>query len=271
MDKLPEGLSDFLDFDAQRKNVYDGVLQGLGEKYPLKNDRYTLSLSNVGYAGPETSSLVDQKKAILQSRSLYRPIKGTWNLVDNNTGATVDQKKGIIAHVPMLTQRGTYIIRGNEYSVGNQMRLRSGVYARRKDSGELESHFNVLSGGPGFRVMMDPHTGAFNMNVGQSQIKLYPLLKAAGASDGEIQQAWGQHYAANVSEDKTGATVAKIKAKLGRRRGKADTGPVVEQTVPEILADYPDLTETDVRAALAFAADRERRVHFSVNAHEVAV
>ena len=28
----------------------------------------------------------------------------------------------------------------------------------------------------------------------------------------------------------------------------------------EILADYPELTEEDIRAALAYAADRERRI-----------
>lgn len=28
----------------------------------------------------------------------------------------------------------------------------------------------------------------------------------------------------------------------------------------EILADYPELTENDIRAALAYAADRERRI-----------
>ena len=28
----------------------------------------------------------------------------------------------------------------------------------------------------------------------------------------------------------------------------------------DIIADYPELTEEDIRAALAFAADRERRV-----------
>ena len=28
----------------------------------------------------------------------------------------------------------------------------------------------------------------------------------------------------------------------------------------EILADYPELTEDDIRACLAFAADRERRL-----------
>ena len=31
-------------------------------------------------------------------------------------------------------------------------------------------------------------------------------------------------------------------------------------TPAEILEDYPELTEEDIRACLAFAADRERRV-----------
>jgi uncharacterized protein (DUF433 family) len=31
-------------------------------------------------------------------------------------------------------------------------------------------------------------------------------------------------------------------------------------TVAEILDDFPDLTEEDIRACLAFAADRERRL-----------
>ncbi|MBI3659545.1 DUF433 domain-containing protein [Candidatus Acetothermia bacterium] len=31
-------------------------------------------------------------------------------------------------------------------------------------------------------------------------------------------------------------------------------------TVEEILHDFPDLTEADIRACLAFAADRERKL-----------
>ena len=31
-------------------------------------------------------------------------------------------------------------------------------------------------------------------------------------------------------------------------------------SIPEILEDFPYLTEADIRACLAFAADRERRV-----------
>jgi uncharacterized protein (DUF433 family) len=34
-------------------------------------------------------------------------------------------------------------------------------------------------------------------------------------------------------------------------------------TQQEILSDFPDLTETDIRACLAFAADRERRLEIA--------
>jgi len=33
-----------------------------------------------------------------------------------------------------------------------------------------------------------------------------------------------------------------------------------EMTEEEILADFPDLTKVDLKAAIAFAADRERRL-----------
>src|SRR4051812_35532813 len=33
-----------------------------------------------------------------------------------------------------------------------------------------------------------------------------------------------------------------------------------DTSLAEIIADYPDLTDEDIRACLAFAADRERRV-----------
>ncbi len=42
------------------------------------------------------------------------------------------------------------------------------------------------------------------------------------------------------------------------------------QTVGEMIADLPELTESDIRAALAFAADRERRTGF-VTAREAPV
>ena len=43
-------------------------------------------------------------------------------------------------------------------------------------------------------------------------------------------------------------------------------------THEEILSDYPELTEEDIRACLAYAADRERRLTTVVTPpHEAAV
>ena len=39
----------------------------------------------------------------------------------------------------------------------------------------------------------------------------------------------------------------------------------------EIMADFPELTEEDIRACLAYAADRERRVMTVMASHEVAL
>ncbi len=42
-------------------------------------------------------------------------------------------------------------------------------------------------------------------------------------------------------------------------------------SVDEIVADYPDLKEEDIRACLAYAAERERRSVLTVTPHESAV
>ena len=39
----------------------------------------------------------------------------------------------------------------------------------------------------------------------------------------------------------------------------------------EILDDYPELTEQDIRACLAYAADRERRLVTVTSGHEAPV
>ena len=39
-----------------------------------------------------------------------------------------------------------------------------------------------------------------------------------------------------------------------------------DMTEQEILADFPDLTKDDLKACIAFAADRERRLSFSLPA-----
>jgi len=42
-------------------------------------------------------------------------------------------------------------------------------------------------------------------------------------------------------------------------------------THAEIIADFPELNETDIRACLAYAADREHKARFVTAPHEAAV
>lgn len=192
----------FDDVGATRTAIFDNVLNAFNQKFPLSNDRYTLRLSGLKYRAPKAFSPADQKKAIMRGRTLGHNLTGSWELVDNASQKVVDRTpQQLVAQVPYMTDRGTFIFNGSEYTISGQMRLRPGVYSRVKDNGLIEAHFNVKGGtGPSFRVHMEPDSGVFRMHVGQANLKLYPILKALGVDDRVLQEAWGRDLlAANVA------------------------------------------------------------------------
>jgi len=209
---------EFGDIAATRRNIYDRVLQAAQTAEPVSNQTHTLRLANVKYADPEQYSIADQKKAILGGRSQGRRVRGTWELVDNATGGVVDSRNQVIFSVPYMTSHGTYVHNGSEYSLRNQQRLRPGIFARRKNNGELEAHANILPGkGVSHRYYLDPERGVFRMSVGQAQLPLLPLLKAMGATPKQLREAWGPEiYAANQAKDEASA-LAKIEARFLRK------------------------------------------------------
>lgn len=181
----------FGDSKAMREGIHANVMSALAKRYPIENTRYSLGLENLSHE-PKPYSLEDQKHAIIRGQSLDTLVHGDWVLKDKVSGAEVDRKKGVVAHIPYATDRGTFIYQGNEYTVANQMRLKPGVYTRVKENGIIEAHVNTKQGtGPSFRLYMEPDTGIFRLGVGQSTLKLYPVLRAMGVSDKEIGQHWG--------------------------------------------------------------------------------
>ena len=222
---------EFDDVDTMRKNIFDGALGAVKSKYPIENTRYRLELNNVCYKDNKPFSLQEQKKAIMQGLSLHHNIHGNWTLVDKVTNAVVDKKSSVVAHVPYATNRGTFIYRGSEYTVANQARLRPGVYSRVKENGILEAHVNVKPGtGPSFRIYMEPDTGIFRMGVGQSTLKLYPILRAMGVQDKEIEKHWGSELLAKNIEAEDPRAVARAFSKLVSTR--ADQ--TVSEPTPEV-------------------------------------
>ena len=228
--KAPAADQDMLDYDQTRSKVFGGVMTALQTKYPIENENYQLRLDNLRYDGPEHYSLKEQKQAILERKTLARSIKGTWNLMDKKTGQAIDSYKSTVCQVPYLTQRGTYILNGSEYTVARQMRLKSGVYSRKKENGEYEAHVNVLKGGPGFRVFMEPDTGVFRMQIGQAKLRLYPVMRAMGVSDQDMQKRWGADiFNANMTASDGKGTLDKVWERLADARSKKETGENVEK------------------------------------------
>lgn len=215
-------MREFGDALAARQQVYDNVLDAAGGIEPLKNDRHTLALKDVGWIDPDHYPRKKRKEAVLTGETVARRLRGTWELSDNLTGKVIDRRQQVVARVPYLSSMGTFIHRGNEYTVNNQQRLRAGVFARVKDNGELESHFNIMPGkGVSHRYFLDPEKGVFKLRVAQSEMPLMPLLRAMGTTDREIRDHWGDAlWQANYAKNDA-ATLNKLKAKFLR---KADEG-----------------------------------------------
>jgi len=219
----PVTYREFNDVNTMRKAIFDGVVGALQKRYPVENQRYRLELADVSYKDAKPYTLAEQKKAIMRGSTLQHPLTGTWRLVDKEAGKVVDEKSGVVANVPYLTHRGTFIYGGNEYTVANQMRLKAGVYARVKENGILEAHFNSRPGtGPSFRLYMEPDTGIFRAGVGQSELKLYPILRSMGVSDADIEKHWGRELLHKNVEATDPRAVSRAFTKLVYTRADAN-------------------------------------------------
>jgi DNA-directed RNA polymerase subunit beta len=209
---------EFGDAARTRNTIYDEVLKAAQTIQPMTNQRHTLKIRDVDYTDPGEYTIRQQKEAILTGKTLGRKLAGTWELSDAVTGQVLDTRKTTLARVPFMTDRGTFVHNGNEYTISNQMRLRPGVFTRIKDNGEIEAHANILPGkGASHRYFLDPAKGVFYAKFGQARIPLMPLLRALGASDKTLQEAWGSAlWEANAQKDDPSA-LNKILQKLVRK------------------------------------------------------
>ena len=193
----------FDDYSTIRRNILDGVRGAVAARFPLSNSRYTVEAADIDYTGAPEYTLKDQQKALMQGQSLYTPLRGHLVMKDNATGAVIDRTDNpvTLARVPYLTQRGTFISNGSEYVVTNQSRLLPGPFVRRRKSGEYEAHFNTLPGkGRGFRMALMPDTGKFVVEIGQSVAPAYPMFRALGVTDDELEKTWGKDLLATSKE-----------------------------------------------------------------------
>lgn len=238
----------FDDVSALRQRVYANVRQSSQDHYPIENTQYRVELGDVDYDQPEPAGLERQKRAIIGGKTMHRSLSGTWRMIDKATGQVIDERRSRVAMVPHVSDRGTFIYRGNEYTLANQMRLKPGVYTRKKETGELESHFNIMPGsGPGFRVFMDAESGVFHVRVGQSKFPLYTLLRSLGVTNEQLSKAWGRDLLASNSLQDNVRHLDKAWAKFTQRRAALGDG---ERSPDDPVNKVRDLQETFAKMQL---------------------
>ena len=181
------------DYPTIRKVLFDNVKNAISQRFPLYNDRYTLTIEGVDYDDPEEVGLDKQKQAILDGTSVARRLRGSWVLRDAKTNKEVSRTKRMtLMNVPYITDRGTFIRNGHEYAFSNIMRMEPGVYTKQRDD-EISAQFNIKKGtGAGFNMFLQPNTGIFKIKRNTTSVPAYTVFRDMGITDEQMKEAWGQ-------------------------------------------------------------------------------
>jgi len=185
-------------FDGLKKNTVESIKS----YFPFEEGGKRLEVEDVWVDDKlDVNDIQSQQKAKLDDKTWGVKVKAKMKLTDIKTGKVLDRATSSVATLPKMTNRFGYIVGGNEYQVDNLFRLKSGVYTRIQNNGELESEFNLAKspvGGRGFSVHFDPERKKFSLLYKTAKIPLLPILKSMGMADDDIKKNWGKEiYEAN--------------------------------------------------------------------------
>lgn len=247
-----------LNHAAAYQELKDQVLAGISEHFPVQGKLKSLSLTKLEVRDEAAGSddVDGQKIAKTEGSTWAAPVYATIKLTDNATGHTVDTKTIRIAEIPKVTRRHSFIIDGQEYQLANQWQLKPGAYVRRKQTGELETQFNI-AGKPPFNLTFDPESKRFLMERGSSSaIPLYPILKAAGVDDHVLEKEWG-HEIFMANRNIRGADTAIERFYRADKKAAPPDHTAAKTYMLEALAKSelrPDATQRTLGKPFAFAS-----------------
>lgn len=195
------------------------VLKGIESHFPVEGRTQQLVLKKleVDDAALHANDIRAQHEAKMKGKTWAAPVHATFEMTNRATGEKTT-KRMKVAEIPFATQRYGYIVNGQEYQADNQWQLKPGVYTRHRQSGELETRFNVPNK-RSFDVTFDPKSKVFHMDRGSSRaIPVYPLMKVMGVSDDELERKWGKDVLEANRSARGGSTALQRFFKSDRKR-----------------------------------------------------
>ena len=186
--------------DEQFRAMKDVALKGIKDHFPFQGQKHRLELNKVWAdeeKGDQADDLDGLKNKRLTDRTWGVPIYGDLSVKDARSGRELSRtRKMRLAVLPRPTPHYSYLVNGTEFQPVTQPRLRSGVYSRVAADGTPEAAANLRKG-KNFKVTLRQDTGQFMLSSsGQKSgstinVPLYAVARAMGATDRDLQKAWG--------------------------------------------------------------------------------
>lgn len=236
----------YLDHGEAFADFKKRALEGIRSHFPIEGRERTLVLKdlNVSADSADLDDIQGQHQAKVNGTTFSRPVYATLALVDNKTGKETTQKLKV-GELPVITKRFSYIVDGQEFQADNQWQLKPGAYTRRRQSGELETQFNITNK-PNFDVTFDPASKVFRMARGKSKnIPVYPIMKVMGVDDDTLESRWGKDVLAANKQARGVNTALESFFKADRKLAPKDRA-TAESYVREALLSSelrPEATE----------------------------
>ena len=222
--------------DVQNVAIQEALKKSIIDSFPIESGDKKLTLSNIQI--PDTLESWDfpkQKAFKLDRKSWQVPIYADIKVTDITSKRIISQKKHAkIGNIPVLTNRFTTIIDGNEYQTVNQLRRKSGIYSHVKQNGELESEFN-LAQGFNFKMQLIPDTQLFVLILGNRKYRLWTLLNVLGMDDKTIEKVWTRPL---LDINKKGALNTEVSEMTSIFKKVYNREPVDYKEVLDKLSEY---------------------------------
>lgn len=166
-------IHDSLNHYTQNALIQETIKKVISDRFPIQSGGKSMEITDVYLKDTlDSDDFPKQKEFKLDRKTWQVPIYANARISDIKSGKVLDKSAKIkIGAVPKLTNRFTTIIDGNEYQTTNQIRRKSGIYARIKNNGDLENEFN-LTKGFNFKMQLDPNKKIFYLILNNRKYRL---------------------------------------------------------------------------------------------------